>query len=286
MKTIRTLFVFRFILPVLLSFVSAKTLAQGDELMLKGELIQGGVVIGHLPPGAEISLDGKSLAQSATGHFVFGFGRDANETSLLTWRSEKGEFSKTLSIVQREYLTQYVEGVPQKTVSPAPEKLARIRKETALVKAARNQLHKLEHFTQVFQLPLDGRKTGVYGSQRFYNGVPKRPHFGVDYAAPTGTPVVAPADAVVTLVHPDMFYSGGTLIMDHGYGLSSTFIHLSEVTVNEGDVIKAGQVVGKVGAGGRATGPHLDWRLNWYQVRLDPELILNGLPSIDLALNN
>jgi len=255
------------------------TTASADLILprLKGSLMQGGIVRGNLPPGFELELDGKEIPLNAKGQFVFGFGRDAKAEMLLRWRASGGSWSeKILKITPRDYPTQYVEGVPQATVTPSEDKLARIRKETAAVKRARAELHLLDYFDAPFIVPLDGPITGVYGSQRVYNGVPKRPHFGVDYAAPEGTPVVAPADAMVTLAHDNMYYSGGTLIMDHGYGLSSTFIHLSEVTVEEGKFVKQGQVVGKVGAGGRATGPHLDWRLNWHEVRLDPLLIFEA----------
>lgn len=241
---------------------------------LVGEMTQGGIVRGHLPFLTEIQLDGQVIEQNDDGYFVFGFGRDAEEKSTLSWREEGQVQSLHLSVKQREYSIQRVDGVPHKTVTPSPDKLKRIRDEAAMVRDARARRFELNYFLQDFIQPLDGPVTGVYGSQRVYNGVPKRPHFGIDYGAPHGTPVVAPADALVTLVHQDMFYSGGTLIMDHGYALSSTFIHLSEVLVEEGQRVKKGEVVGKVGAGGRATGPHLDWRMNWKSVRLDPALIL------------
>ncbi len=266
---------------VLLSDSIDVTASNAALLEIKGELTQGGVVRGHLPPGSDIRLDGRNVAQTPEGYFVFGFGRDADAKATLTWVTLAGETqSKVLSVAQREYRTQYVEGVPQKTVTPAASKLARIRKETAMVKQARATDSQQLYFLSKFIIPLNGPITGVYGSQRVYNGVPKRPHFGIDYAAPTGTPVVAPADATVTLAHNDMYYSGGTMIMDHGYGLSSTFIHLSEVTVVVGQKVKQGDVVGKVGAGGRATGPHLDWRLNWFDVRLDPALLLSA-PTLE-----
>jgi murein DD-endopeptidase MepM/ murein hydrolase activator NlpD len=126
---------------------------------------------------------------------------------------------------------------------------------------------------------LIGPITGVYGSQRVYNGVPKNPHYGVDYAAPTGTEVVAPAAGIVRLAHPDLFYSGGTMIIDHGHGLSSSFLHLSGLLVAEGARVTRGQPIALVGATGRATGPHLDWRMNWHQQRIDPQLVLETLPS-------
>lgn len=257
------------------TFIAFACLAEQSDLLLEGEFIQGGTIRGKLPPGSTIRLGETTLQQSPQGDFVFGFGRDHPAEILLSWQVPGKQLSqRSLEVAKRDYPTQRVDGVPQQTVTPNKDKLARIRKESALVKTARQAHHPLHYFTQDFIQPLDGPRTGVYGSQRIYNGVPKRPHYGVDYAAPVGTIVKAPADALVTLVHADMYYSGGTLIMDHGYGLSSTFIHLSEVLVKEGQQVKQGEAVGKVGSGGRSTGPHLDWRLNWYEVRLDPELIL------------
>jgi len=258
-----------------LSWGSFAEVIQKESLTLSGVFTQGGVVRGTLPPESEVSFGGRKLTLTPNGHFVFGFGRDEVSEAVLSWRIPGGLTKQLqLSITPRDYPTQRVDGVPQNTVTPSEDKLARIRSETALVKNARKQHSMQEYFEQAFIQPLIGPKTGVYGSRRIYNGVPKRPHYGVDYAAAVGTLVKAPADATVSLVHDDMYYSGGTLIMDHGYGLSSTFIHLSEVLVKEGQAVKQGEYVAKVGAGGRSTGPHLDWRLNWFEVRLDPELIL------------
>ena len=164
-------------------------------------------------------------------------------------------------------------------MEPPAEQLQRIKSDAQLVKAARQPITDKTDFLQGFIKPLNGPKTGVYGSQRFYNGVPKSPHYGVDYAAPTGTIVVAPAAGVVRLAHPDLFYSGGTMIIDHGHGLSSSFLHLSEILVTVGTRIERGAPIAKVGATGRATGPHLDWRMNWRNVRVDPELVLETLPA-------
>ena len=254
--------------------VSPSTLTIGNT-RVSGKLVQGGMLIGKTSPGTEITLNGNRVRVTPHGDFVFGFGRDAApEATLVVNEPGKEPVTRTLQIAQRQYNIQRVEGVPQKTVTPDKESLARIRKESAQVKEARTTDSDLTYFLQTFQWPLIGPLTGFYGSQRYYNGEPRRPHYGLDIAAPRGTLVYAPADGVVTLAHPDMFYSGGTLIMDHGYGISSTFIHLSEVLVKEGDKIRQGDPVARVGAGGRSTGPHLDWRINWYHVRLDPQLIM------------
>lgn len=249
-------------------------------LDLRGELTQGGLVWGKVAPGTRVQLDGRSVRVTPAGDFVIGFDRDAKATAKLVEVGPDGARREhVLRIAPRRYDIQQVTGVPQRTVTPPPEQLERIRREAELVGQARATDSDLLAFVGPFRWPLVGRISGVYGSQRFYNGEPGRPHYGVDVAAPVGTPVVAPADAVVTLAHPDMFFSGGTLIMDHGYGVSSTFLHLSRVLVKEGDAVKAGQVVALVGATGRATGPHLDWRINWFNARIDPQLVAGPMSA-------
>jgi murein DD-endopeptidase MepM/ murein hydrolase activator NlpD len=208
---------------------------------------------------------------------VFGLGRDV--TGTLSLRVEGPEScALSLQIATREYRIQRVEGVPQRTVTPDPADLERIRREAALVKSARKNSSSHTYFAAGFQWPVLGPVSGVYGSQRVYNGNPGRPHYGVDVAVPKGTPVGAPAPGVVVLAEPDLFYSGGTIIIDHGSEVSSSFLHLSEVSVEVGTAVKAGEIVGKVGSTGRATGPHLDWRMNWRNRRVDPQLLVPPMP--------
>lgn len=255
-----------------------------SNLQLEGPLQQGGLVLGRTEPGAKLLLDGKAVRVAADGRFVIGFDRDAKARSTLTVID--GNTHKTvqaLTITQRQYDIQRVTGVPQDTVTPPPELLARIEREAALVSKARAVDSDLRSFLDGFKWPLTGRISGIYGSQRVYNGQPGRPHFGVDVAAPVGTRVRAPADAVVLLAEPDLFFSGGTLIMDHGYGVSSTFMHLSKLLVKTGDRVSVGQEIAEVGATGRASGPHLDWRINWFNVRIDPQLIAPPMPSQPVA---
>ncbi|WP_051083830.1 M23 family metallopeptidase [Dasania marina] len=244
-------------------------------ITLKGPFTQGGLVIGHGQPGTEISLDGQKVSVSEQGLFSLGFDRDAPATMPLSLNLPDGsQFDHKLSIARREYQMQRIEGIAKKIMSPSPQALKRIRADSLQVRQARAEIQKREDFAGPFVWPLTGPITGVFGSQRVYNGEPKRPHYGVDVAAPTGTPLSTPAPGVVTLAHDDMFYSGGTLIIDHGYGVSSTLMHLSKVLVNVGDEVKPGDIVAEVGATGRATGPHLDWRMNWYQSRIDPQLLV------------
>lgn len=259
--------------------------AMAKCLQLEGHLVQGGLVWGDAPPGSHVSLDGNALDVLADGTVFAGFGRDAAATAELVVDSGNGQDAcrQTLRIARRDYKIQRVEGVPQATVTPPPEQLERIKRERALVGAAKSR--KLERPDLVqgalagFEWPAVGPISGVYGSQRFYNGEPRSPHYGVDVAMPTGTAVVAPSAGVVTLAQPDLFYSGGTIILDHGYRLSSSFLHLSKVLVEVGQEVKSGQAIGEIGASGRATGPHLDWRMSWRQERIDPQLLAPPMPK-------
>lgn len=266
-----------FIASVLLCFSSL--LSAQPLLSLRGEPAPGALLIGQVESGARVWLDDRALRVNADGYFVFGFGRDAQGESLLRIEGQAGKQERLIELRKREWNIQRVEGVPARTVTPPAEELARIRAEAALVRAARQTDSDLAAFVEPFVWPASGRISGVYGSQRFYNGNPGNPHLGVDIAAPTGSPVIAPAAGVVTLVHQDMFYSGGTLVLDHGMGLSSTFIHLERVLVEKGQRVGQGDLIAEIGATGRATGPHLDWRLNWYQERLDPQWFMGGMQA-------
>ena len=251
-----------------------------NALELKGEWQQGGLILGKVPPETQVEYQGRRLQISSAGEFVLGLGRDAAKQASIVVIDANGVRQEHKFVVkQRTYNIQKVTGVPQRTVEPDPAQVERARREAKLAAEARQVDLPLPFFKQEFEWPLIGPVTGVYGSQRFYNGVPNSPHYGVDIAKPVGTLVKAPAGGVVTLVHPDMFFSGGTLIIDHGHGLSSTFIHLSEVLVKEGDDIAQGQVIAKVGKTGRATGPHLDWRMNWFEERIDPQLLVGPMPK-------
>lgn len=250
-------------------------------LEIRGEWRQGQLLIGQVAPGTEVEFQERKVRVDPDGTFVIGLGRDAPEMVQLLLTQDGVQTRHKFAVQQREYNIQRIEGVPQRTVTPPPEQLERIQQDNALTRAARRQDLSRRDFLQDFQWPLTGRITGVYGSQRFYNGEPRQPHFGVDVAAPVGAVVRAPVDGVVTMVHEDMFYSGGTLIVDHGHGVSSTFLHLSKILVEKGTQVKQGDPIAEVGATGRATGPHLDWRINWFNERLDPQLLVGPMPSPD-----
>jgi murein DD-endopeptidase MepM/ murein hydrolase activator NlpD len=251
---------------------------------LQGDLIQGGLVSGNVGPGSAVTLDGEALDVLPDGTTFLGFHRDAPARSSLVVESEGGErCEQALLIFVREYNIQRVEGVPQKTVTPPKEQTERIQRERAKVAAAKSKRFDRPDLIAAalagFSWPTVGPISGVYGSQRVYNGTPRSPHYGVDVAMPTGTPVAAPAPGIITLAEPDLFYSGGTVILDHGYGLSSSFLHMSKVLVEVGQELEAGDVLGEVGAGGRATGPHLDWRMSWRNRRIDPQLLAPPMPD-------
>jgi murein DD-endopeptidase MepM/ murein hydrolase activator NlpD len=264
----------RFILLLVLTLCTVP----GWAIELRGSLVQGGMVLGKVTPDSAVMLNDAPVTVAEDGVFVLGFGRDADSQATLSVTDAQGrQHQQQLAIEARDYNIQRIEGIDKKIMSPSQESLKRIGEEGAQVRKARAAVVERMDFAGKFYWPLQGPITGVYGSQRVYNGVPKRPHYGVDVAAAVGTPVTTPAPGVVTLAHPDMFYSGGTVIIDHGYGISSTLMHLSKVWVDVGQEVNPGDIVAEVGAGGRATGPHLDWRMNWFKVRIDPQLLVQPM---------
>ncbi|MES9830082.1 MAG: M23 family metallopeptidase [Candidatus Thiodiazotropha sp.] len=250
------------------------------SVTLEGERVQGGMLIGKTEPGNQIRFNDKPIRVSPEGFFLIGFGRDDSlRHTLEVNRAGKRVEKRQIEIAKRAYRIQKIEGLPPSKVTPPKRDWARIKKEAALVKQARKRDDDRSDFANGFIWPAKGIISGVYGSQRILNGTPKRPHFGIDIAAPVGTLVVAPADGVVTLAYPDMFYSGGTLIVDHGHQLSSSFLHLHKVLVKEGDRVKQGDPIAEIGATGRVTGAHLDWRMNLRQARIDPQLLVPPMPT-------
>jgi len=251
-----------------------------QDLALRGALSQGGLVYGRTRPGAEVRLDGRPVPVGEDGRFLVGFGRDAAPEAVLELTLPDGtQARRSLEIAQRAYDIQRIDGLPQEKVTPPEEVLARISAERAMVKKVRQVFRPQPWFESGFIWPVEGPISGVYGSQRILNGEPRWPHFGVDVAAPEGAPIVAPADGLVVLAHDDMYYSGGTLVIDHGYGLTSAYLHLKEIWVEEGQMLRQGERIGSVGATGRVTGAHLDWRFNWFDERLDPVLIVGPMPE-------
>ncbi len=253
--------------------------AWAATLVLDGHATQGGVLFGTVEPGAKVALDGRPVEVAADGHFVIGFGRDAQPSAQLAVKHPDGSAeTRSLGVAERHYDIQRIDGLPPDMVSPPPAIFARVADEQALVNKARaTDIHE-PLFESGFVWPVQGIITGVYGSQRILDGQPRAPHMGVDIAGKVGTPIVAPADGVVTLIEPDFYLTGGTLIIDHGLGLSSVFIHLSKIETKLGARVHKGETVARMGQSGRATGPNLHWGLNWHETRLDPALLVPPMP--------
>lgn len=242
---------------------------------LQGEVVQGAMVVGKAAASARVWLNDSELQVGESGHFVFGIGRDdVGAVQLRVEYANGAQWQQEFAIAEREFNIQRVDGLPQRTVTPDPEVQALIRADNVRIGAARNVVSERLNFSERFIWPAAGRISGVYGSQRILNGNPSAPHWGLDIAAPTGTPVYAPAGGEVRLTAPEMVLSGGTIIIDHGHNIFSSFLHLHAIHVEEGQVVNTGDLIGEIGATGRATGPHLDWRMNWGGVRVDPQLLV------------
>ncbi len=254
--------------------------AHPGSYTLHGQWQQGGLIVGKTNPSATVVFDGRKLSISPQGYFIFGFDRDAAATATLSVQLPDHQAeSKTFSVQKRIWKVQRINGLPPDKVTPPPEMEQRIEREAEQIKAAREHDSALTDFTEHLQWPAKGEVSGVFGSQRILNGVPKQPHPGEDIVVPTGTPVKAPAGGVVTLAEPDLYFTGGTVIIDHGHGLSSVLVHLSKLLVKTGDTVKQGQLVAKSGMTGRATGPHLHWGMYWFDAHIDPQSALATLDS-------
>ncbi|OQP83362.1 peptidase M23 [Xanthomonas phaseoli pv. syngonii LMG 9055] len=253
----------------------AQSAAAATDAVFPQSASQGALVIGKVPAGSKVQYAGRSLRVSGYGSVVFGIGRDATGP-LQVQITPPGGSTQTVSIAvtPRDWPIELVNGVPPKTVNPPPAIAERIKREQAQVTAARDRDDARTDFAQPFIWPVQGRISGRFGNARVYNGQPGAGHSGMDIAVPTGTPVKAPAAGVVTFAAPDLYLTGGTVLLDHGFGVSSNFLHLSRIDVKVGDRVEQGQVIAAVGATGRATGPHLHWGMNWFDTRIDPLLVL------------
>lgn len=271
MKVITALF-----LTISMAFSSfADDKAGGMLVQFQGPIEQGSLVRGHVPVGSKLKLDGNEVKVTEDGYFVVGFSRDHKASSVYVVETPSGDIiAGALAIASRSYDIERVDGLPPKTVSPPPSWTERRKGETARVVSGRSFMTDDEHWRDQFIKPASGRISGVYGSQRILNGKPRSPHYGLDIANKTGTKVVAPAAGIIRLSAPDFLFEGGIIIIDHGFGITSTLFHLNSVEVKEGQIVKQGERIGSIGATGRASGPHVDWRLNWQKVRLDPALVL------------
>ena len=260
------------------SFAKETLILKYDNIIvnLQGNFIQGGLVKGNIFPNKVIKFENKILLKDTNGKFVFGFGRDYKEDSYLEVKiSEKKWLKKSFKIKKQTYNTQYINGLQKKMVTPPKSFYDRINRENKSIKLIRNLNSDINYVFQEFIWPNKGIISGVFGSQRILNGKPRRPHYGVDIAAKNGSPVLSPTDSIVRMAENDLYFTGGTIMLDHGHGVISVYSHLSKIKVNVGDKVLKGQKIAEVGSTGRSTGPHLDWRINWFNQRLDPALLIN-----------
>ena len=255
------------------------------DAMIPRETSQGALIRSHVQPGARVDLlgaDGKPtpVRVGPDGGFAFGVGRDeAGPLHLRLSFADGSTRNIDILVKPRQWQLENVTGVPEDTVNPPPAIAERIAREQALVNAARTRDDDRDDYEVKFTWPVTGRISGEFGSQRVYNGTPKSPHSGVDVAATQGTPVHAPAAGIVTLAEPDLYLTGGTVLLDHGHGVSSNFLHFSRIDVKVGQRVEQGDVLGLVGMTGRATGPHMHWGMSWFGVRVDPHLLVPPMPA-------
>ena len=261
---------YRYILLVFIFIVSPV-----KAIEFEGKFLQGHYIIGKTNPKSEIIIDKKKVNVSNDGFFVFGIDRDRKFDVKITkiLNGEKEIVNK--KVFKREYKIQRIDGLPENKVTPPESVYNRIKKENNAIGKARAINSNLIYFKDKFIMPVEGIISGVYGSQRILNGKPKWPHYGIDIAAKKGTMIKSSASGIVTMAEDDLYYTGGTIIMDHGHGISTIYSHLENILVSVGDKINQGDIIGTVGSTGRSTGPHLDFRVNWFQTRLDPMSLIN-----------
>ena len=241
-----------------------------------GKFIQGHFIIGKTDSNSKVKIGKRQVKVSKDGYFAFGIGRDRKYDLVITFEKDGIKEKITKRVQKRKYNIQRIDGLEEKKVTPPEEVYARIKKENKWIAKARAVDTDLTYFKNKFIIPVDDAIiTGVYGSQRILNGKPKWPHYGLDFAQKEGTKIKAMLDGTVTLAEPDLYYSGGTVIFDHGHGISTLYMHIQKIFVKKGQKVKQGDIIGTVGSTGRATGAHLDVRLNWFDVRLDPATALN-----------
>ena len=257
------------IFPILLFLISPVC-----AIEFKGKFLQGHFILGLTDPNAKILVGKKEVKVSNDGDFVFGIDRDQKYDLIFTKIINGKKTIFTKKVMKRKYNIQKIDGLEESKVTPPESVYKRIKKENNAIGKARAINSNLQFFKEKFIMPVEGIISGVYGSQRILNGKPRWPHYGVDIAAKQGTMVKCSGSGIVTMAEEDLYYTGGTVIMDHGHGISSIYSHLENVLVSVGDQINQGDIIGTVGSTGRSTGPHLDFRINWFQTRLDPMTVI------------
>ena len=259
----------------LLLFVAIIFSTNAFAVEFKGKFLQGHFIIGITEPGSKIIVGKKEVKVSEDGYFVFGIDRDRKFDVTITKIFEGKKEKIIKKVLKRKYNIQRIDGLEESKVTPPEEVYKRIKAENNRIGEARAINSDLPFFKDQFIMPVKGIISGVYGSQRILNGKPRWPHYGIDIAAKQGTKIKSSGSGVVTMAEDDLYYTGGTVIMDHGHGISTIYSHLETVIVSVGDKINQGDIIGTVGSTGRSTGPHLDFRINWFQTRLDPMSVIN-----------
>ena len=255
---------------VIITFLTTQLYA----VEFKGKFFQGHYIIGITNPLAEITVDKKKVKVSKDGYFVFGIDRDRKFDLKITKIINGNKQIFVKQVLKRQYNIQRIDGLEESKVTPPESVYKRIKEENNKIGKARSINSDLSFFKNQFVMPVNGIISGVYGSQRILNGKPRWPHYGIDIAAKKGTMIKSSGSGTVSLAENDLYYTGGTIIMDHGHGISTIYSHLESVIVSVGDIINQGDIIGTVGSTGRSTGPHLDFRVNWFQTRLDPMSVL------------
>ena len=250
------------------------SLEKDKNIILNGNFIQGGLVYGKSIPKTSIKFMKRFIFQDSDNKFVFGMGRDYPKTAMLEIKYNNDIRKINIKIKKQVYKIQKIKGLPKKMVTPPESVYKRIIRENKEIAKVRTLNSKINYIFQDFIWPVQGIITGVFGSQRILNGKPRRPHYGIDIAASKGTNILAPTDSIVRMAEDNLYFTGGTIMLDHGHGVTSVYSHLSKLLVQKNQKIKKGHVIGHVGSTGRSTGPHLDWRINWFDQRLDPSLFI------------
>ena len=258
----------------ILLFIAIIFSSHTHALEFQGKFLQGHFILGKTDKGSQVFVDKKQVKVSMNGYFVFGIDRDRKFDVEITVIKDGNKNKIIKKVFKRKYNIQRIDGLPENKVTPPESVYKRIKDENGRIGKARAINSDLTFFTAKFIMPVEGIISGVYGSQRILNGKPKWPHYGIDIAAKKGTKIKSSGSGIVTMAEDDLYYTGGTIIMDHGHGISTIYSHLEDIIVNVGDEVKQGDIIGTVGSTGRSTGPHLDFRINWFQTRLDPMSIL------------
>ena len=253
------------------------SLEKDKRIILNGNFIQGGLIYGKSIPKTSIKFMKRVIFQDSDNRFVFGVGRDYPETAVIEIKYNNSIRNINIKIKKKVYKIQKIKGLPKKMVTPPEGVYKRIIKENKKIAKVRTLNTKIDYIFQEFIWPVQGIITGVFGSQRILNGKPRRPHYGLDIAASKGDKILAPTDSIVRMAEDNLYFTGGTVMLDHGHGVTSVYSHLSKLLVKKNQKIEKGHVIGLVGSTGRSTGPHLDWRINWFDQRLDPYLFFKNV---------